>query len=55
MGRSVRCDFKQIGKALHRKGRAQLKLKQYPEAVETLQKSMAEHRNAPVLNDLQLG
>mmetsp|Transcript_27113 Transcript_27113/g.75786 ORF Transcript_27113/g.75786 Transcript_27113/m.75786 type:complete len:557 (-) Transcript_27113:51-1721(-) len=53
VGRSVRCDFTQIGKAYHRKGRALMRLKRYGEAIEVLKKSLTEHRTAPVLKDLQ--
>lgn len=52
-GRSFKCDFKQIGKAYHRKGKALMKQSKYKEAAEAFQKSLTENRTPEVLKDLQ--
>jgi len=52
-GRSFKCDFKQIGKAYHRKGKALMKQGKYKEAAEAFQKSLTENRTPEVLKDLQ--
>jgi len=52
-GRSVKCDFKQIGRAYHRKGKALMKQGKYREAEQAFQKSLTENRTAEVLKDLQ--
>mmetsp|Transcript_36953 Transcript_36953/g.50933 ORF Transcript_36953/g.50933 Transcript_36953/m.50933 type:complete len:498 (+) Transcript_36953:1285-2778(+) len=54
IGRTYKCDFTQIGKAFHRKGKALIKQKKYTEACAVLQKSLSEKRSADVLKDYQL-
>ena len=44
-----------MGKALHRKGKALLKKKDYAAAEAALEQSLTNARNADVLKDKQLG
>mmetsp|Transcript_16644 Transcript_16644/g.49794 ORF Transcript_16644/g.49794 Transcript_16644/m.49794 type:complete len:583 (-) Transcript_16644:8-1756(-) len=53
-GREVFADFAMIAKAFHRKGRAQMRMRQFSEALESFDKSMMEKRTAECLKDQQL-
>lgn len=52
VGRELRADFKLIARALGRIGNAFAKLDNIEEAIKYLQKSLTEHRTAPILEKL---
>ncbi|KAJ3128332.1 hypothetical protein HK098_004741 [Nowakowskiella sp. JEL0407] len=52
-GRELRVDYKLVGRALGRAGNAYAQLKDYPNAIKYLNKSLAEHRTKEVLEKLR--